>query len=415
MTSTERWLVMVLMCLAGSVVFWGPFFADVFYVPMQEAFGFTNTQMGVLSSVFGTTSLIGYFPGGWIADRFAPRKLIAVSLLIVAAGGFVFWTIPSFEICLIVFGVWGFAITLMLWSAMIKAIRGWGSRNEQGRAFGLLEGGRNISDMTTSALLVGLFAYWGGDHMAVDEVILAQTLALPVIALLVWFYLEDDPAGDENSGSTQPVIELAQMKEVLKLPIVWLLSVIIMAAYYGYWGSYYFSAYAIRVLELGEVMGSTIGGAKYWIAPPAAIAAGFIADKIGAARAVVWSFVVMTIGLLVMGLTTGAAALLTIMLVNISVVAIAVFALRGIYFALMEQGKVPIAVTGTATGVVSVLGFTPDVFAPLMAGYLFDSYPGETGFRYYYLAIGAMSFVGLLASYSVYRMIAAQEKNMACS
>lgn len=411
MTAFEKWLTMVLMCLAGSIVFWGPFFPDVFYVPMQEAFGFSNTQMGILSSVFGTTSLIGYFPGGWIADRFSPRKLITASLLIVAAGGFVFWTIPSFEICLIIFGVWGFAITLLLWSAMIKAIRYWGSKKEQGRAFGLLEGGRNISDMTTSALLVALFAYVGGNYTAVDEVILAQTLALPVIALLVWFYLGDDHKSDQDVLDSGSFFDLAQIKEVLKLPIVWYLSVIIMAAYYGYWATYYFSAYAIRVLELGEVMGSTIGGAKYWIAPPAAIAAGYIADKIGAARAVVWSFVIMTLGLFVLGLVTGAAALLPLMLINIAVVAIAVFALRGIYFAIMEQGNVPIAVTGTATGVVSVLGYTPDVFAPLLAGYLFDSYPGETGFRYYYLIIGAMSFVGWLASYRVYCLIAAQEKD----
>ena len=59
---------------------------------------------------------------------------------------------------------------------------------------------------------------------------------------------------------------------------------------------------------------------------------------------------------------------------------------------------------------VSVLGFTPDIFAPLVAGYLLDGYPGETGFRYYYLVIGGMSLIGLLASYSVYRMVAAQDE-----
>ena len=44
---------MLLLCLSGSVVFWLPFFSEVYYVPMQDAFGFSNTQIGLLSSTFG--------------------------------------------------------------------------------------------------------------------------------------------------------------------------------------------------------------------------------------------------------------------------------------------------------------------------------------------------------------------------
>ena len=410
MTVFEKWLIMVLICLAGSLVYWGPFFADIFYVPMQDAFGFTNIQIGVLSSVFGTTSMLAYFPGGWVADRFSSRKLITIALVITAVGGFVFWTIPSFEVCLLIFAIWGVAIALLLWSAMIKATRNWGGETEQGRAFGFLEGGRNISDMITTALLLALFAFAGADYGAVQDVILLQSLAVLAVAVLVWFYLEDDKRSDPKSENVQPHFDLSQITAVLKLPIVWFIAVIIMAAYYGYWGSYYFAAYATIVLDMGDVLGAAVGGSKYWIAPPAAIAAGYIADKIGIAKAVVWSFVLMTGGFAVFALVPGTPAIMAMMLINLVLVAIAVFALRGIYFALMEQGCIPIALTGTAVGFASVIGYTPDVFAPLMAGYLLDAYPGAAGFQLYYAIIGGFSFVGLLAAIRVQRMVAKAEQ-----
>ena len=92
MSGVEKWLTMGLLCLSGSVIFWLPLFSDIFYIPMQNAFGFTKTQMGLLLSTFGAVSLIAYFPGGWLADRFSPRKLITTALVITALAGFVFST-----------------------------------------------------------------------------------------------------------------------------------------------------------------------------------------------------------------------------------------------------------------------------------------------------------------------------------
>ena len=52
------------------------------------------------------------------------------------------------------------------------------------------------------------------------------------------------------------------------------------------WGAIYFTPYATDVFALGEVLGGAVGAGKYWLAPVAAIAAGFIADRIGTAKAV---------------------------------------------------------------------------------------------------------------------------------
>jgi len=52
-------------------MYWLPFLSEIFYVPMQDAFGFSKTQIGILLSTFGFVSLVTYIPGGWLADRIA--------------------------------------------------------------------------------------------------------------------------------------------------------------------------------------------------------------------------------------------------------------------------------------------------------------------------------------------------------
>ncbi len=396
---------MLLLCLSGSVVFWLPFFSEVYYVPMQDAFGFSNTQIGLLSSTFGLTSLFGYFPGGWLADRFSPRKLICIALLIIAAGSFVFSTIPSFEVCVLIYGIWGLAIALVFWSAMIKAIRNWGGKNEQGRAYGILEGGRSLTDMASATLLLAFFAFRGGDYTALEETILIQASVPLALAVIVWLFMKDDMRPGEEPQELRPTFDLAAVAELLRLPMVWLLAIIIFSAYSGLWGSVYLTPYATTVFELGEVLGGAIGVGKYWIAPVAAIAAGLIADKIGVAKAVVGFFILMTTGFLIFGLVPGAPNLVPLLLINVAVISIAVFALRGIYFALMEQGGIPVAVTGTAVGVVSVIGYTPDIFIPALAGVILDAYPGAEGYQIFFLVIGGLSFLGLIAALSVYRKV----------
>ncbi len=137
----------------------------------------------------------------------------------------------------------------------------------------------------------------------------------------------------------------------------------------------------------------------------AAVIAGVIADKIGPAKTVVGAFVLMTVGFLVFWIIPGKTSLLPLLLINVAVISSAVYALRGIYFSLLEQGGIPIALTGTATGLISLIGYTPDIFMPTLGGMILDANPGATGYQNFYLFVSAMSFAGLIAAFIVYRKI----------
>ena len=85
-----------------------------------------------------------------------------------------------------------------------------------------------------------------------------------------------------------------------------------------------------------------------------------------------------------------------LLLVNSIVIGIIICALRGIYYALLEEGAIPVALTGMATGLISMLAYTPDVFVPALAGHLLDRYSaGGVGYRYLFLILAMFSVAGV--------------------
>jgi nitrate/nitrite transporter NarK len=368
---------------------------------MQQAFGYDNTQMGVLMSVFGTTSLLTYFPGGWLADRFSARTLIASSLLATGVGGLYFSSFPSYTMNIAIHAYWGICISLVFWGALIKATRNWAAAEDQGKAFGILESGRGITEVVSSTILLVIFAWLGSEREALASVIKLFAFANIVLAVMAWLVLGNEDR--DKSDEAVPAVGLKEVITVLKMPAVWLISLVVLTGYSAYWGSYFFAPYATDVYGLSVVLGGAVGVGKMWLKPFAPVAAGFIADRIGVAKTVFITFIIMTAGFLAFGFMPGGEAYLVLMLVNATLVSTAIFALRGIYFALLEEGGVATAVTGTATGVISAIGFTPDVFMPLVGGVLLDAYPGAQGYRYFYLAIAGLCALGTVAAYIILR------------
>lgn len=392
---------MACLCLSGGIIFLIPFLREVYYIPLQKALGISNTQLGVLMSVFGAASFITYFPGGWLADRFSARKLITLSMLVSGFSGLYFASFPSYPVSVVLHGFWGVTCSLVFWSAMIKATRNWAPREEQGRAFGILESGRGIAEMASSTAFLAVFAWLGSGKFGLSWVIILFSILELLIGIMAWIVLEDTVRGDSESGKQK--IGLQQIITVLKMPAVWLISVVILAAYSAYWGSFYFTPYATDVFLMSVVFGGAIGAGKMWLKPFAALGAGFLADRVGIAKTVSWSFVILIMSFGVFIFTPGNPGLVALLIVNTAVASSAVFALRGIYYALLEEGEIPLLVTGTAAGFVSVLGFTPDVFMPMLGGVLLDKYPGGTGYKYLFAIIVIFCVFGLLSALAIHR------------
>jgi nitrate/nitrite transporter NarK len=413
MSALRRWLMMACLCLSGGMIYMLPFLREVYYIPLQKALNLSNTQLGVLMSVFGAISLLTYFPGGWLADRVSSRKLITFSMLATGLAGFYFASFPSYPLSIAVHGFWGMTSSLTFWGALIKATRNWAPGTQQGKAFGILESGRGIAEVVSSTALLVVFARLGSGKIGLSRVILLFSAIDILLAVMAWFVIVDPAEDRRKPGEVKAQIGVRQFFLVLKMPVVWLMSLVILAAYSAYWGSYYFTPYATDVFLMSVVFGGAIGVGKMWVKPLAALAAGFVADRMGVAKTIAWSFGILIPSFGVFVLTPGHPKLVMVLIINTSVAALAIFALRGIYFALLEEGGIPLAITGTAAGLMSAIGFTPDIFMPMLGGVLLDRYPGGLGYRYFFGFIVALCIMGFLSSLVILRRYSRQRTEAA--
>jgi len=402
MSALRRWLIMTCLCLSGGVIYLLPYLREVYYIPLQEALHLTNTQLGALMSVFGVMAMISYFPGGWLADKVGPRILITISMISTGLAGLYFTAFPSYTICLAIHAFWGVSVTFTFWAALIKATRSWARARQQGRAFGILESGRGMAEVVSSMALLALFAKLGSGAFGLSRVILSFSIMDILIGIMAWFVFDDSRHGSQDREEVRMTIGLQDILKVIKMPAVWLISLIILAAYSAYWGSYYFTPYATDVFKMSVVFGGALGVGKMWI-KISALGAGLLADKIGVSRTIAWSFVILIASFTIFILTPGSRNLVFILITNTIIASVAIFALRGIYFATFEEVGIPLVVTGTVTGVVSVIGYTPDIFIPLVGGAFLDKFPGTLGYRYFFLFIAGLCFLGLMAAVIIKR------------
>ena len=401
---------MFALVVAGEIVFGLPFHTARFFRPtLLEVFGFTNTQLGDLFAVYGITAMISYFPGGALADRFPARSLLTASLFATGAGGLFMATIPPAMSMGLLYGFWGITSIFLFWGALIRATREWGGESTQGLAFGILEGGRGLVAALTASLALAVFASIMPENanLASDDVrragmrsiILVYTVAAFVAGILAWFSVPvPDAAGYRSKHPLQG------MARVLRRPIIWAHAAVIVCAYCGYKGLDNYSLYAVQVLGMDEVRGAALSTYGGWIRPFAAVLAGVVADRFDAARSIGVSFAILAISWSMLGLTPVDAASLNLVYLNLFVTFFAVFALRGIYFALLEENRTPPYLTGAAVGLVSLIGFTPEIFFAPITGRILDANPGVVGFQHYFLFLAGTALLGVVVVLTLLRL-----------
>ncbi|SVD61680.1 uncharacterized protein METZ01_LOCUS414534, partial [marine metagenome] len=131
-SDARRYIQLMLITLAGGAMYPLIYLRQNFEVSILESFDITITQLGQCYSLLGVMFVVTYIPSGWLADRISPRWLISVSLILTAAIGVWFSTMPGFRELKIIFFGWGIATGLTFWAAMIKGIAVIARPSEQG-------------------------------------------------------------------------------------------------------------------------------------------------------------------------------------------------------------------------------------------------------------------------------------------
>ncbi|MBU9547320.1 MFS transporter [Burkholderia multivorans] len=412
----QRYLQLLLLVIAAGAIYPMLYLRQVYQPTMLHFFRIDDVQLGYLYSSLGTIFLISYLPSGWLADRLSPRWLICFSLLATGALGLVYATGPSFHTLVLIFGGWGLTTGLTFWAAVIKRVNMIAGADEQGRFFGLLDGGRGLVEALLATVAITLFAYvtqTRGGTDAAGFTLVVHLYAFFCIALGVLLALIREPArAGKRATAMQPRRGnvLADLKTLAAIPELWLVAAIVFCGYQVFWATYSFSAYLHEGnFGLSATAAGFITTLKLWMRPIGGVGGGFLGDRMSKVSVLFWALVLAALSLL--GLIVAPAhspqALLVVLVLFIGILT---YAIRGLYWSLLDDCRVPGHCAGLAIGLISVLGYSPDVFVPLINGYVTQAYPGAHGYQLYFGYIAAIALCGAgAAAFLRYRLNRIQE------
>ena len=389
--------------LAAESIYILPYvLARVFRPTFLDVFNLTNLELGGLFSIYGIVAFFSYLFGGVLADRYSPRKLLSISLIFTSLGGLIMMTYPSYFIMQLLFAYWGFTTVFIFWAPMLKATRAIGGVKMQGKTFSFLDGGRGI--VASSIGLIGVLIFsilitkdissltLSEKQEVFKYVIGVSSFIVFVVGIVVYTYLKIELKDDEKIGNIKSLLELAKLKSV------WLISFIILCAYMGYKITDVYSLYASEVMLFDEINAARVGALQQYLRPIVCISVAFFTDKNGNINNILIGFFVMMLGSILFASGLIKVSMNILFFISLIIVATGTYAIRGLYFSILKDGKIPYILSGTAIGLISIVGYSPDIFATPLYGYLLDNYPGIEGHQYVYLILFISSIVGIYVS-----------------
>ncbi len=404
-TPLQRYIKLgVLVIIAGNIY---PliYLRQNFQLSTLESFGITGPQLGQMYAMLGVLYVVTYLPSGWLADRVSPRILMSFSLVSAGLLGLWFSTMPSFESLIVIFAGWGIATGLTFWAALIKATNLLAKPTEQGRFFGILDGGRGLVEALLATVAVAIFAHYtnsaGQDTPeALRKVIYLYVGCMLAMAPAAYFMLPEPEAKQEVNVARPKSNTWGDLKLVASKYEIWLCGICILTGYQLFWATYSFSAYLQNHYGLTAVAVASITTAKLWMRPIGAAAAGFAGDFLN--RELILSVLLVLssaalASLVILPAGAGSAVLLSIVLA----IGFLTYAVRGIFWSTLESCEVSNKIKGLAIGVISLLGYSPDIYLPLLEGFLVEQYPGKQGYTLYFGGIAAMGLLGAMAAWQL--------------
>ena len=401
-SNQSRYFQLLLVTLAGGCIFPLVYLRQNFEVTILQSFGISAVELRNIYSVMGLMFWITYIPSGWLADRVQPRYLMSFSLAVTGLLGIWFSTYPDHDSIRIIFLGWGISTGLTFWAAMLKAVAIIARPEEQGRFFGMLDGGRGLVEAVLATIAISLFAYLinsSGQEAseALKRVIWFYISFVLLLVPLIFFVVSDTDVEAQNSNPLDIAVLLADFKTLLSKQEIWLAAVCILCGYQLFWATYSFSAYLQVNFGLSAVTVGTITVAKLWMRPIGATTAGFLGDRFNREKvlALLLFFSSLTLASLTLVSTqVGPSVLIGLVLT----VGILTYGVRGVFWSILESCDVEDRIKGLALGMLSFLGFAPDFYQPLISGKLLEVFPGRAGYDVYYLGVAGMGVLGVFAA-----------------
>ncbi len=376
---------------------------------MLELWQISKTQFGLLMSIYGIVHNVFYVALAWAQDRFSPRVLIPVNMVFGGVTTFFLGQTNDFATLCFLFVMLSLWCEGAFWPAILSSVRKSTSDSNQGKIFGLLEGGRGGIELLQNALTVGLYTYLGYRLLGLEIAFMVNAVLMIVLGIAAWFMLPTATllkSGSDQNAANREV--LAGMSMTLRLPEVWLAGFAGFSVYLAYTSMPFFLTYlqdlhALPVLAISIFGIVSTSAGRIGIALPS----GFIADRfLGGASGG------LRLGLLGVAIIAAATIALTLggggawaAMALMSILSVLFFFMRALYFAPFGQMGLPPRFSGSVIAMAAFIIYLPSSFAYLLWGFILDNFPGPLGYALMFGTLGSMAVIGAWVAHCLHGRI----------
>jgi MFS family permease len=264
---------------------------------MRKSLGFNYSEMGLLSGAIMLGYLLFSFFGGMLATRFGPKRIVVTSLLCGSLSMF-FMNRSSAFLPLLCFAFAMGAGAAGSHISITTLPMAWFEERRLGGAVGVVTGGTGLGIIVTGLLLPYLLSQLGKEAWRQCWFLLALITFL--VAVAGWALLREKPSQATSLAPSpdgdKKFLPSKRKSQELTLKAIYFIYFIFGFSYNIY--ATYFVAYMVEELRLAEKTAGDIWAIFGWMCMLSGLIWGFLSDRLGRRKALLWNNAVISLSVL---------------------------------------------------------------------------------------------------------------------
>ncbi len=360
-----------------------------------EEYQLDAASQGIILSAFFAGYALFQIPGGMLADKFGPKRVMAFAIawwsVFTCLTGMVF-SYPILLICRFVFGVGEGCFPGSSW----KTIATYFPSRERATATAIQASVNTLGPAIASLVAAGIIATFGWRTVFIG-------LGIPgvLISLIIYLYIKDDPhqhpriTAEELSELDSGAIDTSakpresiQFKQFLKMRILWQMVIIWFLFDITFWGFVsWLPSYLMKIRGFSVIKTGILGSLPFFVGTIGMLIGGYLSDRFKGYRK--WLFIPNTLiaaGFLYLTYSVTSADWAVVFQCVSSLFMFLAFAA---FWGLVIDA-IPPEIMGASSGTVNFGGQVAGFVSPFVMGYLIDTNQGSFDMAFMFLIVAAI-------------------------
>nr|WP_202403912.1 OFA family MFS transporter [Paenibacillus sp. OT2-17] len=396
------------LCI-GSIYAWSVFSAPMAeYLSSVTGLSLTPGNLAIAFTITNSVGPITMISGGWINDRFGPKKVIFVGGLLFGGGMILSGFATSVGYLVLAYGiVLGLGTGMVYGCTISNSIKFF--PDKRGLVGGITTAAYGISSVIIPPIANSLISRSG-----VTSAFIIIGIAFLIIVCAASFFIEKCPSDFVPAGWTPKTVNVGRSiqndkdwKGMLSSPLFYIMILLLMCgAFAGLMCTSQASPIAQKMIGMSAAAATTVVSVLALFNTGGRIVAGYISDKIGRINTLAFSSVFSVIGLTLLYFS-GEGSVLTFY-IGISVIGLCFGALMGV-FPGFTADQFGVRNNSVNYGIMFIGFATAGYFGPSIMSHVYST---DSSYQRAFVIAAVLGITGLVLTF-VYKFTTRKNKKMA--